>query len=73
MRAVSDEDRFFLPNLAEKIFRKNGYAAILPNFEYRPEQEKMAFACAQAFSADSNLLFEAGTGVGKSLLLQPIL
>lgn len=67
MRAVSDEDRFFLPNLAEKIFRKNGYAAILPNFEYRPEQEKMAFACAQAFSADSNLLFEAGTGVGKSL------
>ena len=67
MQNAFDEDRFFLPNLAEKIFRKDGYAAILPNFEYRPEQEKMAFSCAQAFSADSNLLFEAGTGVGKSL------
>lgn len=67
MQPVSDEDRFFLPNLAEKIFREDGYASILPNFEYRPQQEKMAFACAQAYSSDSNLLFEAGTGVGKSL------
>ena len=56
-----------LPPLCEKIFGSGGYASILPNFEYRPEQERMAYCCAQAFSGNSPLLFEAGTGVGKSM------
>jgi len=64
---TDSDDRFSLPDIAEKIFRKDGYACILPNFEHRPEQEKMAYSCAQAYAADSTLLFEAGTGVGKSL------
>ena len=55
------------PELCDKIFRKDGYAALLPNFEHRPEQQKMAYCCAQTFSSNMSLLFEAGTGVGKSL------
>lgn len=64
------EDRFdkrSLPCLCEKIFANGGYASILPNFEHRPEQSKMAYYCAQTFAGDSSLLFEAGTGVGKSM------
>ncbi len=56
-----------LPALCEKIFRKDGYASVLPNFEHRPEQEQMAFFCAQTFASAQPLIFEAGTGVGKSL------
>lgn len=56
-----------LPELCEKIFESGGYAGILPNFEHRPEQEKMAYCCAQAYSGNGALLFEAGTGVGKSM------
>lgn len=61
------EEKFRFPNLCDKIFCKDGYASILPNFEYRPEQAKMAYCCAQAFAGDMPMLFEAGTGVGKSL------
>ena len=56
-----------LPALCEKIFCKDGYASILPNFEHRPEQEQMAFYCAQTFALGEPLIFEAGTVVGKSL------
>ena len=61
------EEKSFLPKLCENIFREDGYASILPNFEHRPEQEQMAFYCAQAYASDMSLLAEAGTGVGKSL------
>ncbi len=67
MQSLADSDKFELPTLCEKIFRDGGYASVLPNFEHRPEQEKMSLYCAQAFAADSALLFEAGTGVGKSM------
>ncbi len=56
-----------LPNLCERIFGDGGYASALPNFEHRPEQEKMAYFCAQTLAAGGSLLFEAGTGVGKTL------
>lgn len=64
---MPDDLSFQLPNLSERIFRENGYAAALPNFEHRQEQEKMAYYCAQTFAGEGSLLFEAGTGVGKSL------
>ncbi len=35
--------------------------------EFRPQQTDMAIRVAQAMTMDSSLLFEAGTGVGKSL------
>ncbi len=61
------QEKFDFAELCKKIFGKDGYASILPNFEHRPEQEEMAYCCAQAYSSDMPILFEAGTGVGKSL------
>ncbi len=49
------------------IFSPTGLLAKAQNFEYRPEQQQMAVAVAQALSGETHLVVEAGTGVGKSL------
>jgi len=49
-------------------FSKDGnFSQILPDFEERAEQTKMALAVLDAFTNNHHLLVEAGTGVGKSL------
>ena len=55
------------PALAAKIFAEGGWLQEGLQLEHRPEQEQMARAVAAAITSDSPLLFEAGTGVGKSL------
>lgn len=55
------------PELAAKIFEENGWLQDALTLEHRPQQEQMARAVAAAMRDDSPLLFEAGTGVGKSL------
>ncbi len=40
---------------------------LVPEFEYRPQQEEMLTAVAEAFNRGSHVLVEAGTGTGKSL------
>jgi ATP-dependent DNA helicase DinG len=55
------------PALAAKIFAEGGWLQDGLRLEHRPEQEQMARAVAVAMDADAPLLFEAGTGVGKSL------
>jgi ATP-dependent DNA helicase DinG len=52
---------------AAKLFAETGWLQDLLQLEHRPQQEQMARATAAAFDADEPLLFEAGTGVGKSL------
>lgn len=42
-------------------------AEVMPGFERRPVQERMAHRVADAFARGDHLLVEAGTGVGKSL------
>ena len=49
------------------MFGEHGLMAKAKNFEYRPEQQEMAVAVAQALSEERHLVVEAGTGVGKSL------
>jgi ATP-dependent DNA helicase DinG len=49
------------------IFAPDGQLAKARNFEYRPEQQTMAAAVAQALENERHLVVEAGTGVGKSL------
>jgi ATP-dependent DNA helicase DinG len=49
------------------IFAEDGRLAKARNFEYRPEQQAMAAAVAQALENERHLVVEAGTGVGKSL------
>jgi ATP-dependent DNA helicase DinG len=49
------------------IFSEEGLLSKAKNFEFRPEQQEMAVAVAQALEEDRHLVVEAGTGVGKSL------
>jgi ATP-dependent DNA helicase DinG len=51
----------------EKIFCPDGRLSAASNFEYRPEQQRMACEVARALQSGGHLVVEAGTGVGKSL------
>jgi len=53
--------------LALEIFADGGHLCEALGLEHRPQQENMARAVASAYFSDKPLLFEAGTGVGKSL------
>ena len=55
------------PELAAKLFADGGWLHEGLQLEHRPQQEQMARTVAAAMKADEPLLFEAGTGVGKSL------
>jgi ATP-dependent DNA helicase DinG len=49
------------------MFGDGGLLSGAKNFEYRPEQQQMAVAVAEALEGSRHLVVEAGTGVGKSL------
>ena len=51
----------------EEIFSPTGMLSRAKNFEFRPQQQQMAVAVAQALQSGGHLAVEAGTGVGKSL------
>ncbi|MGE9291972.1 MAG: ATP-dependent DNA helicase, partial [Puniceicoccales bacterium] len=53
--------------LADRVFAPDGWLAELLGLEHRPQQEAMAQAVSRSMATDSPLVFEAGTGVGKSL------
>ncbi len=53
--------------LAGELFSETGVLCDALNLEHRPEQEQMACFVAGSLHRDEPLLFEAGTGVGKSL------
>lgn len=55
------------PTLAARAFADGGWLHDALELEHRPQQEEMARAVAAAMRDDEVLLFEAGTGVGKSL------
>jgi ATP-dependent DNA helicase DinG len=55
------------PEFAAKIFAEGGWLEDALQLDHRPQQEQMARAVAAAMRDDEALLFEAGTGVGKSL------
>jgi len=53
--------------VVEKLFSPQGTLSKSSNFEYRPQQQRMAVAVAEALEKREHLVVEAGTGVGKSL------
>lgn len=53
--------------MVEAFFSPQGPLSADPKFEFRPEQQAMAVAVAQALRDRQHLAVEAGTGVGKSL------
>ncbi len=55
------------PELTAKVFSEAGWLEANLDLEHRPGQERMAHAVAASFRDDKPLLFEAGTGIGKSL------
>jgi ATP-dependent DNA helicase DinG len=59
-------DQSFLEKVAE-IFEEGGWLEKALGFEYRKEQAQMAQRYAKSLNEGKHLLFEAGTGVGKSL------
>ncbi len=76
MIGLRDDDTDSLPpapppsharELAAQVFAEAGWLQEALALEHRPQQEQMARAVAAALVDDTPLLFEAGTGVGKSL------
>ena len=57
----------YLVALIDQIFGKGGHLQTALQLDHRPQQAAMARATATALESDRPLLFEAGTGVGKSL------
>lgn len=55
------------PEMSAKLFAEGGWLQEGLQLEHRPQQEQMARATAKSMDLDEPLLFEAGTGVGKSL------
>lgn len=58
------------PSFSESMreaFSRKGALAKSRDFEYRPQQQELAVAVAEAIVTASPLVAEAGTGVGKSL------
>ncbi len=53
--------------LTQSVFRPGGWLEVTLGLDHRPQQAAMAEAVAAALESDQALLFEAGTGVGKSL------
>jgi ATP-dependent DNA helicase DinG len=62
-----NQDKQALLNEVENWFSSNGKLSDAKNFEYRPQQQQLATAIAEALSDQKHLIAEAGTGVGKSL------
>jgi len=56
-----------MTDLVEQLVAPHGALAnVLPDFEVRPQQARMAEAVRTTFAEGGQLLVEAGTGVGKS-------
>src|SRR5437016_1901963 len=49
------------------FFSESGPLSKAKNFEFRPQQQEMAAAVANALEEERHLVIEAGTGIGKSL------
>ncbi|MDQ8205092.1 helicase C-terminal domain-containing protein [Pelagicoccus sp. SDUM812003] len=63
----SAQSSVFLPDLVARIFKEGGWLQSAMGLEHRPQQEQMARSVAAGMHLDEPLIFEAGTGVGKSL------
>ncbi|HUX89517.1 MAG TPA: ATP-dependent DNA helicase [Gallionellaceae bacterium] len=56
----------FTQNISSLFSPEGALATHIPNFRSRPQQVEMAEAIAEAISANSLLIAEAGTGTGKT-------
>lgn len=61
------ENTLDLKQVVTEVFKEEGSLQKILEFEHRPQQEQMAHAVLKSIDSDEHLIFEAGTGVGKSL------
>ena len=61
---ISEKD---LVDIVKLVFQEQGILEAKLGFEYRAEQAKMAVEVLDSLIKVEHLIFEAGTGVGKSL------
>ena len=61
------EEEVDLSATVDFIFKEGGALEQVLGFEHRPEQYDMAKSISASLLKENHLLFEAGTGVGKSL------
>ena len=67
---ISLTDGHAMPGFCDAVreaFSRKGLLAKSRDFEYRPQQQELAVAVAEALIHSKPLVAEAGTGVGKSL------
>ncbi len=67
---ASDADSTAMPSLADRMaqaFSADGILAKSPDFEFRPQQQRMAKIVGKALEKTKPVVIEAATGVGKSL------
>ncbi len=64
---ITDAQALWLPELVDQVFKQNGLLQSNLELEFRPQQAAMATRVSQSMAGDTPLVFEAGTGVGKSL------
>ncbi len=67
---ISVTDGLAVPGLVEEMqhaFSPDGVLGRSKDFEYRPQQQQLAVAVAEALVRRGSVIAEAGTGVGKSL------
>jgi len=63
-----DDDSFIdLAKEVDEVFKAGGWLESVLDFDHREEQAKMAGSVSRSLVRGDHLLFEAGTGVGKSL------
>ena len=62
-----EPDGFDLEEAVASVFESGGWLEKVLDFDHRNEQEQMARAVSGSLLDGEHLLFEAGTGVGKSL------
>ena len=67
MIALKDSFESDFVERVRTIFSEEGLLSRAKNFEFRPQQQAMAVAVAEALEQDRHLVVEAGTGIGKSL------
>jgi ATP-dependent DNA helicase DinG len=67
MIALKDSLGSELVERVRVFFSESGPLSKAKNFEFRPQQQEMATAIANALEEERHLVVEAGTGVGKSL------
>ena len=71
IKIIQEEEKEFpyseLSLLVQSIFKAKGELELGLEFEHRQEQELMAKEVINSITAGDHLIFEAGTGVGKSL------